>query len=122
MGWLRGETEGVGSGLGVLGRRTGGVGAGTRLEVILEEASFFGIVELPCHIFESLLLPIDERLHTLALLLSCFFLLLLLLAFAAKVLHRLTRLTRAKFLVTSHQREYRRLLGIGRHGRVGVRS
>ena len=41
MGWLRGETEGVGSGLGVLGRKTGGVGAGTRLEVILEAARFF---------------------------------------------------------------------------------
>ena len=121
MGWLRGETEAVGTVLGRLGRRTGGVGAGTRLEVILEEASFFGIVELFRHTFESLLLLIDERLHTLALLFSCFFLLLLFPVLAAEGLRRLAKLTRPKFLVVGYQRESQRL-GIGRRGRFDVRS
>ena len=120
MGWLGGEMEGVGTGLGRLGREAGGVGAGTRLEVILEAASFFGIVELLRHIFETLLLLIDERLHTLALLLSCFFLPLLLLVPAAEGLRRLANLTRPKFLVASYQWENRRLLGNGRRRRIGV--
>ena len=117
---MRGETEGFGRGLGRLGRKTGGVGAGTRLEVILEEASFFGIVELLRHIFELLLLLIDERLHMLALLLSCFFLLLLL-VFAAEGLRRLAKLMRPEFLVTGRRGECRRLR-IGRCGRFGVRG
>ena len=121
MGWLRGEMEGVGRGLGRLGRKTGGVGAGTRLEDILETASFFGIVELLRHIFELLLLLIDERLHMLALLLSCFFLLLLLLVFAAEGLRRLAKLMRPEFLVTGRRGECRRLR-IGRCGRFGVRG
>ena len=102
---MRGETEGFGRKLGRLGRETGGVGAGTRLEVILEEASFFGIVELLRHIFKLFLLLINERLHTLALLLSYVFLLLLLLVLAAKCLRCLARLAHAKFLVTSRQRK-----------------
>ena len=107
-------------GLGVLGRKTGGVGAGTRLEVILEEASLFGIVELPRHIFELLPLLIDERLHPLALLLSCLFLLLFLPVLAAESLRRIAKLTRPKFLVGGRQRESRRLLGNGCRRRIGV--
>ena len=99
---MRGETEGVGRGLGRLVRETGGVGAGTRLEDILEAASFFGIVELLRHNFELLSLLIDERLHPLALLLSCLFLLLFLPVLTAECLRRLAKLTRPKFLVEGH--------------------
>ena len=120
MGWLRGESEGVGSGLGVLRRKMGGVGAGTRLEAILEAASFFGVVELLRHNFELFLLLINERLHTLALLLSYLFLLLLLLVLAAESLRRIAKLTRPKFIVEGHQRGNRRLLGNGRRRRIGV--